>query len=59
MLYAQEVRPQIVKDNAGISVVEVAKLIGQKWKELSQNEKEPYYKKAKASADEAKARENL
>lgn len=45
-LYAATVRQEIVKANPGIKVTEVAKLIGQKWKEVDAKEKEKFAKLA-------------
>lgn len=45
-LYAAAVRADIVKANPGIKVTEVAKLLGQQWKEVDAKEKEKYTKLA-------------
>lgn len=49
MFFANANREQIRTDNPDISFGEVGRLLGQKWKELSDSEKAPY--EAKAAAD--------
>lgn len=40
MLFAQEVRPELMKSNPTNKVSEIGKLIGQKWNTLSETEKQ-------------------
>jgi len=47
MFFANDQRDKVREDNPGIKFGEVGKLLGEKWKELSAKEKEPYEKKAK------------
>ncbi len=47
MFFANEQRENVREENPGITFGQVGKLLGEKWKELSAKEKEPYDKKAK------------
>jgi len=49
MFFANANREQIRTDNPDISFGEVGRMLGQKWKELTDSEKAPY--EAKAAAD--------
>ncbi|KAH3674431.1 hypothetical protein WICMUC_003268 [Wickerhamomyces mucosus] len=40
--YSQEVRPSITSQNPGVSVLEIAKIIGNQWKTLSGSEQQKY-----------------
>ncbi|KAJ5067060.1 high mobility group protein dsp1 [Anaeramoeba ignava] len=51
LLYSDAIRPKIMEENKGIKVGELSKLISKTWKELKEEEKEVYTKKA----DELKA----
>lgn len=51
MFFANDQRDKVREDNPGIKFGEVGKLLGEKWKELSAKEKEPYEKKAKADKE--------
>ncbi|KIW08349.1 uncharacterized protein PV09_01265 [Verruconis gallopava] len=46
MFFANDNRDKVREENPGIKFGEVGKLLGEKWKELSAKEKEPYEKKA-------------
>lgn len=46
MQFSNSVRSQVKEENPGLSVTEIAKLIGTKWNELSAEDKEPFVKKA-------------
>lgn len=46
MLYSQAVRNDTVKQHPNMKAVDVAKLIGEKWNNLSEKEKAPYVKQA-------------
>lgn len=45
-MFQKEVRPQIVADNPNLKVSEVAKEIGEQWKNLDQDQKSKYEKLA-------------
>ncbi|GJP36872.1 hypothetical protein CLOM_g21338 [Closterium sp. NIES-68] len=47
MYFSQSQRDQIKKDNPGIAFGDIGKLIGEKWKKMSAEEKAPYEDKAK------------
>jgi len=47
MFFANDNRDKVREENPGIKFGEVGKQLGEKWKELSAKEKEPYDKKAK------------
>ncbi|XWS44275.1 hypothetical protein CRYUN_Cryun15aG0030800 [Craigia yunnanensis] len=49
MFFAQMERENIKKSNPGVSFTESSRIVGEKWKKLSAEEKEPY--EAKAQAD--------
>lgn len=49
MFFANSNRDQVREDNPGISFGEVGRILGQKWKELSDADKAPY--EAKAAVD--------
>jgi len=46
MVFANEIRPTIMAENPGISIGESGKLIGARWRALSEAEKEVYKQKA-------------
>jgi len=46
MLFAQEHRPQVVKDNENANFTEIGKILGVKWKALSHERKDKYKKAA-------------
>ncbi|KAK3059804.1 Non-histone chromosomal protein 6 [Coniosporium uncinatum] len=48
MFFANDQRDKVREDNPGIKFGEVGKMLGEKWKELSDKDKEPYEAKAKA-----------
>jgi len=47
MFFANDNRDKVREDNPGIKFGEVGKMLGEKWKELTTKDKEPYDKKAK------------
>ncbi|KAF2153717.1 non-histone chromosomal protein 6 [Myriangium duriaei CBS 260.36] len=49
MFFANEQRDKVREDNPGIKFGEVGKILGDKWKQLSDKQKAPY--EAKAAAD--------
>lgn len=46
MFFANENRDIVRAENPGISFGQVGKMLGEKWKELSSDDKAPYEKKA-------------
>ncbi|KAI8912590.1 high mobility group box domain-containing protein [Gorgonomyces haynaldii] len=48
MIFSQENRPKIKEENPEASFGELGKLLGQKWKELDEEDKKPYQEKAEA-----------
>jgi hypothetical protein len=44
MVFAMEVRESVKKNNPTASIIEIAKKIGEKWRALSDSEKEKYKK---------------
>jgi hypothetical protein len=42
LIYCEEHRDQLKKENPDLSFGEIAKLLGEKWKQLSEDEKEIY-----------------
>lgn len=59
MLFSKDARAQVMQENAGASITEIAKLLGERWRALDASEKQTYVDKAKAMADEIKSREDL
>ncbi|KAF4550960.1 Non-histone chromosomal protein 6 [Elsinoe fawcettii] len=49
MFFANEQRDKVREDNPGIKFGEVGRMLGDKWKQLSEKQKAPY--EAKAAAD--------
>eukprot|EP00468_Gymnochlora_sp_CCMP2014_P010934 CAMPEP_0167753054 /NCGR_PEP_ID=MMETSP0110_2-20121227/7494_1 /TAXON_ID=629695 /ORGANISM="Gymnochlora sp., Strain CCMP2014" /LENGTH=882 /DNA_ID=CAMNT_0007638765 /DNA_START=15 /DNA_END=2663 /DNA_ORIENTATION=- len=45
--FNREIRPQLVKENPEKKFIEIASLVGKKWKELSEEDKKPYEEKHK------------
>ncbi|KIX03352.1 non-histone chromosomal protein 6 [Rhinocladiella mackenziei CBS 650.93] len=48
MFFANEQREAVREENPGISFGQVGKVLGDKWKALSEKQREPYEKKAAA-----------
>ncbi|KAF1982293.1 Non-histone chromosomal protein 6 [Aulographum hederae CBS 113979] len=48
MFFANDQRDKVREDHPGIKFGEVGKMLGEKWKELTDKDKEPYEAKAKA-----------
>jgi hypothetical protein len=48
MFFANEQRDKVREDNPGISFGQVGKMLGEKWKALSDSERRPYEEKAAA-----------
>jgi len=55
MFFANEQREKVREDNPGIKFGEVGKLLGEKWKALSEKQRTPY--EAKAAADKKRYEE--
>jgi structure-specific recognition protein 1 len=47
MLFSNDVRAAVKGENPGLSVTELSKVIGAKWREMSAEDKEPYEEKAR------------
>lgn len=45
MIFANEIREKLRKQNPNLSIIEIGKLIGEKWRQLADNKKEKYVKK--------------
>ncbi|KAJ0426063.1 high mobility group box domain-containing protein [Aspergillus carlsbadensis] len=61
MFFANENREKVREDNPGISFGQVGKMLGEKWKALSDKERKPYDDKAAADKkryEEEKAQYN-
>ncbi|EAY03627.1 HMG box family protein [Trichomonas vaginalis G3] len=54
ILFCKEKRPQVKADNPGIAFGDIAKKLGEMWKNLSEEEKKPYIEKAEAEKAEHK-----
>ena len=48
MFFNMETRPKVVEENPGIAFGEVGKKLGAMWKNLTEDEKQPYQEKAAA-----------
>ncbi|RJE18329.1 hypothetical protein PHISCL_09341 [Aspergillus sclerotialis] len=48
MFFANEQREKVREDNPGISFGQVGKMLGEKWKNLSDEDRRPYEEKAAA-----------
>ncbi|KAI4347620.1 hypothetical protein L6164_008418 [Bauhinia variegata] len=57
MFFSQMERENVEKTNPGISFTEVGKVLGEKWKKMSAEEKEPH--EAKARADKKRYRDEI
>ena len=55
MFFANEQRDQVREENPGISFGQVGKVLGDKWKALSEKQRQPY--EAKAAADKKRYEE--
>ncbi|ODN78067.1 hypothetical protein, variant 3 [Cryptococcus amylolentus CBS 6039] len=53
MFFDQDNRERIMAEYPGATFDHVGKLLGLRWKEMSDSEKEPYYKKAAADITRA------
>ena len=51
MMFAKENRTQLREDNPELKVTEVSKLLGAKWREMTEDEKSPFTKEAKRLKD--------
>jgi len=51
MFFANDNREKVREDNPGIKFGDVGKLLGERWKELSDKERKPYDDKAKADKE--------
>jgi hypothetical protein len=55
MFFANEQREKVREDNPGIKFGDVGKMLGEKWKSLSEKQRTPY--EAKAAADKKRYEE--
>ncbi|KAF1959934.1 Non-histone chromosomal protein 6 [Byssothecium circinans] len=55
MFFANDQRDKVREDNPGIKFGEVGKMLGEKWKALSEKQRQPY--EAKAAADKKRYEE--
>jgi len=55
MFFANENRDKVREDNPGIKFGEVGKILGEKWKELTDKDKKPYEDKAKIDKERYEA----
>lgn len=55
MFFANEQRPNVIAENANISFGQVGKILGERWKALSEKQRQPY--EAKAAADKKRYEE--
>ncbi|KAG0751912.1 hypothetical protein G6F57_017189 [Rhizopus arrhizus] len=46
MFFSQDQRPNVKEENPKASFGEIGKILGERWKALSEEEKKPYLKKA-------------
>lgn len=46
-LFSQDERPKIKKDNPSLSVAEIAKLIGERWRSIPDDKKRHYEERAR------------
>ena len=51
-VFVSEVRPKIKAANPNLAFGEVSKKVGALWKELSEEDKKPYYEKADITKEE-------
>jgi len=51
MFFANDSRDKVREENPGIKFGEVGKMLGERWKELTDKEKKPYEDKAKADKE--------
>lgn len=49
MIFANEIRDKLRKQNPNLTIIEIGKLIGEKWRQLGDNKKEKYIKKFEES----------
>jgi len=49
--WSSEHKDKVLRDNAGVSLIEIANLMQNTWASLSDAEREPYVAKAQADAD--------
>eukprot|EP01156_Anaeramoeba_ignava_P010049 Anaeramoba_ignava/a478736_225.p1 GENE.a478736_225~~a478736_225.p1 ORF type:complete len:217 (+),score=101.37 a478736_225:47-697(+) len=56
MLYAAEVREAVMKENKGLKVGEISKIIGKMWKELPEKNKKKFQDTAKKAREEYKTK---
>ncbi|EAX98410.1 HMG box family protein [Trichomonas vaginalis G3] len=54
IIFSKEKRPQVKAENPGISFGDIAKKLGEMWKNMSEEEKKPYIEKAEAEKAEHK-----
>ncbi|CAF1575773.1 unnamed protein product [Rotaria magnacalcarata] len=50
-LFSQDERPKIKKDNPSLSVADVAKLIGERWRSITEDKKRHYEERARAEKE--------
>ncbi len=46
-LFSQDERPKIKKDNPSLSVADIAKLIGERWRSIGEDKKRHYEERAR------------
>jgi len=49
LLFCQQKRPEVVKSNPQVPISQIAKLLGERWNALSENEKEVFNRQYKAA----------
>jgi hypothetical protein len=47
LLYGNEIRPQLKRDNPGVKHLDISKILGNMWRELSQEIKNEYMERAR------------
>lgn len=52
MFYCEENRSRVKQENPGMSVTDIAKKLGEEWKNLSETDQEPYKEKARIAKEE-------
>jgi hypothetical protein len=50
-LFSQDERPKIKKDNPSLSVADIAKLIGERWRSIGDDKKRQYEERARTEKE--------
>ena len=50
-LFSQDERPKIKKDNPALSVADIAKLIGERWRAIGEDKKRHYEERARVEKE--------